>query len=221
MEFESYMLTPALDAALKIIGGLFWTLTYLLIIRRNAVDKTLGMPLVALAANISWEFTFSVLIPHGAPQIYVDWAWLIFDAIIVLQTLRYGPTVFAHTPIGGKRFYPVFVLTLLLSFGAVYTITLEFQDFTGKYAAFSQNLLMSILFLFMLYSRQSLAGQSFYIALFKCLGSLLFSVLFFLRTQQAPYMNYLFLTTLCFDALYVWWVYTKHQALGQNPWTYV
>ena len=33
--------------------GLFWTLTYVLVIRQGFRDRTYGMPLVALCANIS------------------------------------------------------------------------------------------------------------------------------------------------------------------------
>lgn len=42
-------------------SGAFWTLTYVLMIRRGFVDRTYGMPLVALGANVSWEFIFSFL----------------------------------------------------------------------------------------------------------------------------------------------------------------
>ncbi len=48
------MFTPILLGS-----GLFWTVTYLLIIRRGFRDQTYGMPLVALCANLAWEFIFS------------------------------------------------------------------------------------------------------------------------------------------------------------------
>jgi hypothetical protein len=61
-------------------------------------------------------------------------------------------------------------LTLLTAFFTVVSITLEFQDFDGAYSAFGQNLMMSILFIVMLYSRGSLRGQSLSIALTKMGG---------------------------------------------------
>ncbi len=44
-------------------SGIFWTITYILIIQRGLRDHTYGMPLVALCANISWEFIFSFILP--------------------------------------------------------------------------------------------------------------------------------------------------------------
>jgi hypothetical protein len=77
--------------------------------------------------------------------------------------LRYGPREFAR--LSKKLFYGMVALGLCMAFLAVLFITLEFEDFDGAYSAFGQNLMMSILFLAMLYSRKSLRGQSLTIAL--------------------------------------------------------
>ncbi|MHC5853839.1 transmembrane-type terpene cyclase [Nostoc sp.] len=37
-------------------SGAFWILTYILLIQRGFKDQTYGMALVALCANLSWEF---------------------------------------------------------------------------------------------------------------------------------------------------------------------
>jgi hypothetical protein len=50
-------------------SGVLWTITYLLIIRRGVLDRTYGMPLVALCANLSWEFIFSFVFPHGPSSV--------------------------------------------------------------------------------------------------------------------------------------------------------
>ena len=43
-----------------IVGGIFWSLAYFLIIRQGFKDRTYGMPLAALCANISWEAIFAL-----------------------------------------------------------------------------------------------------------------------------------------------------------------
>jgi hypothetical protein len=53
--------SPELSWSLEIGSGIFWTLVYLLIIRLGFRDKTYGMPITALCANISWEFIFSFM----------------------------------------------------------------------------------------------------------------------------------------------------------------
>jgi hypothetical protein len=77
-------------------SGVLWTITYLLIIRRGFLDRTYGMPLVALCANLSWEFIFSFLFPHGPLQRPVNVVWFSLDLIILYQLLRYGPREFAR-----------------------------------------------------------------------------------------------------------------------------
>src|SRR3972149_4496074 len=129
-------------------GGLFWSLTYILIIRRGFKDKTYGMPLVALCANISWEAIFSFIHPHSPPQLYINYIWFFLDVLIVLQFLKFGISEFPK--FSNKRFYTVFLLALVTAFLLVLFITYEFNDWQGAYSAFGQNLLMSILFISML-----------------------------------------------------------------------
>ncbi|MCZ7372658.1 MAG: hypothetical protein O8C60_03205, partial [Candidatus Methanoperedens sp.] len=92
-------------------GGLFWSLTYILIIRRGFKDKTYGMPLVALCANISWEAIFSFVHPHSPPQLYINYIWFFLDVLIVLQFLKFGRSEFPK--FSNKRFYTVFLLALV------------------------------------------------------------------------------------------------------------
>jgi hypothetical protein len=207
--------SPELSWSLEIGSGIFWTLVYLLIIRLGFRDKTYGMPITALCANISWEFIFSFMIPHGSPQNYVNVVWFVFDLVIVFQTLRFGRAVFEPR----RLFYPAFVLGLVTSFGAILAITYEFHDWDGKYAAFGQNLMMSVLFIAMLLKRRDVSGQSIYIALFKMLGTLLPSILFYLRIPRSVLLNFLYVAIFIFDVIYLVLIYSEHRELKINPWT--
>jgi hypothetical protein len=206
--------SPELSWSLKIGSGVFWTAVYILIIRLGFRDKTYGMPITALCANISWEFIFSFLYPHDPPQNYITIVWFIFDLVIVLQTLRFGRVAFEPP----RLFYPAFMLGLLVSFGAILAITVQFNDWDGKYSAFGQNLMMSVLFVAMLLKHQNVKGQSIYIALFKMAGTLLPSILFFLRYPNSPLLNFLYVAIFVFDLIYTVLLYTKHRELGINPW---
>lgn len=141
-----------------IIGGLFWSLTYILIIRRGIKDRTYGMPLAALCANISWEGIFSFIHPHSPPQLYINYIWFLLDVIIVFQFLKYGKSEFPA--LSGKKFHTMFLLALVTGFGLVLSVTYEFNDWQGAYAAFGQNLMMSVMFIVMLFGRGDLRGQS-------------------------------------------------------------
>jgi len=185
-------------------SGVLWTLTYLLIIRRGFLDRTYGMPLAALCANLSWEFIFAFVYPHDLPQRAVNAVWLSFDLVILIQLLVYGPREFAGLP--RRVFYAGFALALATAFGAVLTVTLEFDDFDGAYSAFGQNLMMSVLFVTMLYSRGSLRGQSVWIAVLKMGGTALASIAFYFFNPDydgSILLPFLYVATLVFDGVYV------------------
>jgi hypothetical protein len=189
--------------ALMLGCGAFWTLTYVLIIRRGFIDEIYGMPLVALCANISWEFIFSFLYPHGPVQHPVDLVWFSLDLIILFQLLRYGPREFAD--LTKREFYAMFGLALATSFCAILSVTQEFDDWDGAYSAFGQNLLMSALFVAMLRARGSARGQSVPIAIFKMLGSGLASMAFYLYSplsEGSVLLPFLYIATLVFDLIY-------------------
>ena len=211
------LVSPQLKWSLQISSGLCWTLVYILIIKRGFQDKTLGMPLVALCANISWEFIFSFIYPHEAPQYYVNIVWFLFDVVILVQALKFGKFDF-NARLPEKLFYPTFALTLLMSFFAVLLVSREFKDWEGKYAAFGQNLMMSVMFVSMLLRRSGVEGQSIYIALFKMIGTLLPSILFFMFYPASLLLDFLYIAIFIFDLIYFVMLYRKCLEEGINPW---
>jgi hypothetical protein len=189
--------------AILVVSGVLWALAYLLMIRRGFLDRTYGMPLVALCANLSWEFIFSFVYPHDLPQRAVDVVWFSLDLVILLQVLLYGPREFAD--LSRRAFYAMLALALATSFGAVLAVTYEFADFDGAYSAFGQNLMMSVLFIAMLRSRGSLRGQSVRIALLKMSGTALASFAFYFHNQDyagSVLLPFLYVATLVFDGIY-------------------
>lgn len=205
---------------LMIIGGIFWSLTYILIIRRGFIDRTYGMPLAALCANISWEAIFSFFHPHSPPQLYINYIWFLLDLIIVLQFLKFGKAEFLK--FSNRQFYSAFLMALITAFFLVLFITYEFNDFKGAYSAFGQNLMMSILFIAMLLNRNDLRGQSIYIALFKMLGTGISSLAFYLYqpiAQGSFLLSFLFVSIFIYDAIYLGIIYQKCREYNNPIWT--
>ena len=191
---------------LKVASGLCWSITYVLIIRKGFTDKTYGMPFIALAANFSWEFIFSVMHPHSPLQHGIDIVWLGLDAIIVFQFLKWGIKEFSH--LTKVQFYTQFLITIATCFGLILFTTYQFEPdkLTGAYAAFGQNLLMSILFIQFLHQRKGLSGQSMGIAVFKMLGTLAASLIFGFTNKaviyHTPIMYFLFGLYCYYDSFY-------------------
>ncbi|GAA4298677.1 hypothetical protein [Nibribacter koreensis] len=202
---------------LMIGSGVFWTITYLLILRRGYLDKTYGMPMAALCANLAWEFIFSFVHPHPAPQLYIDYLWLLFDIGILVQYLRYGSKEFPdHLP--RALFYPTFAFSLIFAALLIAAISREFNEYIGIYAAFGQNLMMSILFVRMYLKRYHVQGQSIYIALAKLIGTVFPSVLFYLYFPKSYLLILLYMGILLFDTVYFYLLYRHIKKEGISPW---
>ena len=210
-------LNATIATILQISSGLFWTLTYILIIRRSWRDKTYGMPMVAICANISWEFIYSFVYPHPQPQLYIDYLWLLFDLGILLLYLRFGKKEF--TPqLSPSLFLPTFLFTLAFAALTILFISQEFKEYIGVYAAFAQNLVMSILFIHLFLKREDAAGQSLYIALCKMIGTVFPSVLFYLYFPHSYLLILLYLGIFIFDLIYFLLLYFRLKALSLHPW---
>ncbi|EHQ25764.1 hypothetical protein Mucpa_1607 [Mucilaginibacter paludis DSM 18603] len=191
-------------------SGICWTLTYLLIIRRGILDLTYGMPLAALCANLSWETIYSFVQPHTMPQLVVDRIWFTFDLLILLQYLRFGPGI--RRASRSFTFYLEFLLGFALTFTLILFLSDALKDRYGAYAAFGQNLMMSVLFIVMLRERRAVDGQSIYIAILKMLGTLLASVAFYTQTKtysNSPLMQLLFVAILVYDLIYIGMLYRR------------
>jgi hypothetical protein len=202
---------------IMMIGGLFWSATYILIIRRGFKDKTFGMPMAALCANISWEMIFAFFSPHDAPQLYVNYIWFSLDVVIVIQFLKYGKKEFPN--ISRWQFFAIFALGISIAIPMILAVNYQLEDNVGAYAAFGQNLMMSVLFVTMLINRKGIEGQSFYIALFKMIGTGLSSIAFYLYrpiAQDSILLQFLFVAIFVFDLIYTVGIYRKYKN-NENP----
>ena len=182
----------------------FWTTAYVLIIRQSLRDKVYGMPVVALCLNLSWEFLYTVVYPGDLMATISFASWLILDVVIAWTIVRYGPRQFYR--LSPRTFYAGFAVVLAAAPVAILVISAEFDDPMGRYAAFGQNLVMSALFLAMLYHRGSAAGQSLAIGVAKLLGTVNASILsaFFSPAYSgSPLLVFCYLGCFVLDLTYV------------------
>ena len=223
--------------------AVFWVGAYLLIIRRAFVDKSYGMPVVAMCGNISWEFLYGVgLFPacpslwEGCPGMFLQVATLgaaLLDTVIVFTILRFGPQQFRQPQVRNNLPWLV-LLGIVVAVSVIYTSIAGFYTLDvggqagflpiaeqgGDYTGFGLALMMSILFIAMFVSRDSLSGQSFYIALFMAVGNgfaYLYNYFIF-NGRLAAIVNVLAAASLLFNVAYAYFLYRKSQALGVNPW---
>ena len=196
---------------LTLISGLCWTIVYIEGIRLGFKDRTYAIPFVALALNIAWEFLYTVLGFRTSPtdvQTIINAVWFLFDIGILCTYLRFGRQYFPSS-LPQSWFLPWSLLVLLMAFLVEYSFAREFGELKGgSYAAFLQNLLMSVLFITMLAQRGSTAGQSLVIGVAKWIGTLAPTIIFGLmgtRTFNGPSFLIFIAGLFCsvFDLIYI------------------
>ena len=211
-------MSPVITTGLTLLSGVSWTIVYADLINRGLRDKTYGMPFFALAFNITWEFIYAFLIYQGfALQRVVNIVWFALDLGILYTYLRYGREEFPEQY--AKYFLLWTASALVVAFTILYAAGKEFQDVRGgTYSAFVQNLMMSVLFIAMLARRNSVRGQSMYIAVFKWIGTLAPTILVWMATGSRLVLV-LGIGCFFYDVVYIIMLRRKFGEMGMNPWT--
>jgi hypothetical protein len=173
--------------------------------------------MIAIALNFSWELLASFFFPNPVALWHAfDRIWLLVDAVIVVQLLRFGQP-FQRIPEFRNHFYLVCTLVFAMGFVGQYTFVADYPDRLGLVIAFLINLVMSVMFVIMYFDRRpGLRGISKAGAWFKMLGTLGTSIeCHWVVRMVDPELGGLgFLTFLCasifaFDCFYIWLVMRK------------
>lgn len=165
-----------LKLALFITQGLFWTLTYIECVRIGIKQKTYAVPFVALCLNFGWEFYYTIqgYLSEGLDATTsINLLWLTFDTLILVTYFKYGNEL----KLPKLQFYGYSFGFLLLCIVGYALIGMHFDlAVSAVYAGFTINILMSILFIRMIYRRPGILGQNKLIAWGKCLGTIFITI---------------------------------------------
>lgn len=129
-------------------SGLCWTLVYIEGIRLGITDRSYAIPFYALVLNLAWELLHAYLGLRATIDFktITNAVWFLFDLGILSTYFRYGKKYFPANLV--SWFVPWSILGLFTAFWVEYAFVREFGTFAGgAYAAFLQNLLMSVLFI--------------------------------------------------------------------------
>jgi hypothetical protein len=215
---------------LLLIFNVYWFMTYILVIRRGAIEKTWGIPMVSLTLNIAWDISGAGLLGVFLPdsihldspvfQSIINIGFVIANGIITYQMLRYWRSDF--TNLTTFEFYFFWLLAQAISFGVIIVGSLELHDPLIFKMGFLDNFVNSALFIAMLYRRPNLLGQSIYIGLSKLIGTAavsLSSLIFpWPGTEDSPLMPFLFVGIFVLDVVYVVAVYFRAKKMGIDVW---
>lgn len=119
------------------IGGVLWTIAYLLYLKEAVRSKSCGMPTLALAANFGWELVHTFYVDQEPLEKLVFSIWILIDVGLVRSLLKYGKTDYRLAPRVNRRLPGLFALLLVTATLAHWTfarwwITNEIGKKQGK-----------------------------------------------------------------------------------------
>lgn len=201
-----------MELFLTVLSGIGWMIVYEECIRLGFKQKTYAMPLFALGLNFAWELIYTLadifLEAHGPltgltlVQAIVNAVWVCLDVVILVSYFKYGKKEWPKS-IDSKFFAPWSVLVLICSFALQLAFIVGFGFVkAAQYAAFLQNLLMSVLFISMYVKRGSMEGQSVLLAVAKWIGTLAPTIVFgVMEYNPVVLVSGIFCTV--FDLIYI------------------
>ncbi|RMH16203.1 MAG: hypothetical protein D6701_09185 [Gemmatimonadetes bacterium] len=210
-------------AILGLISYVCWTLAYIFMIRRGVKDRSYGMPLIALFIDISWEFFFTFLADIDPQYKRANALWFFTNLGVLWTALRYGRDDF-DWPILRRHFRLIAGGGLLAAFLVVSTFIRSFEDTYGSVSASLGMLVYSTLLPVMLVRRNSVKGQSLYVALLILIGdAVAYPVSMHAATTvqggvPTAWIDLVFIYAVSMHMLYAWGVWYVARRDGLNPW---
>lgn len=216
INLTNYTITQHIFFAL---GCLLWVFTYLIVIKGLKKGAFIDIPLIAVTANVAWEFLWSFVFITDMGSLYV-WgyrSWFFLDCFIVFGLFQNG---YKQIGIAALRK----ISKAIIAFGiACWVLMLYYYiknyDFpvshNGVYSGYIINVMMSALYIPMLLRLGDSQQFSKWAGWLKGVGTLLISVFCFLRYTDGFLLSMCVVTALL-DAGYIYLVMrnkTKHDRL--------
>jgi hypothetical protein len=196
----------------------FWLFAYIFAIQRASVDKRAGIPALAIAGDVAWEGTHSLVIAGYVPQRTLDFVWFAFDLVLLYQVFRYGNKDFPS--LTGKTFRAMIWGVIAWCAVAMILLTRELNDTIGAYDGYFLVIFVSWSFIYTLRRRRSSAGQSMYIAVSKWVGTSMAGLNTFFVYPHHTFLIYSFITAFALDVTYMVMLYRQIRAEGASPWVF-
>ncbi len=196
---------------------LLWACIGILIVHRSLKDKVCGIPLLSACLFFSWEVNILFFHPVNFVGYLFEFIYLPLDICILAIYLLYGRKNFP-APERTYIFYGNFLLILISSF--VLTCFAVTTPLSAAVSANGETMINAILFLEMLFRRNSSAGQSLYIGILKTIATCCAATeMFILGTD--PMFNFvksIVIVNIIFDLLYCVFLYQFQVKEGKDPW---
>lgn len=206
--------TP-LELALFCFGCWLWVVVYFVVIRDIRRYAFVGMPALAGAANIGWEFvwTFVFETDMGLIARYAYYAWFFIDVYIFWNIIKYGNKQGWAPEI--RRIFKPMIVVAAVAYGILFWLfkISGHQDYAiGATTAYIDNFTMSVLFLFMLSRLVDVRALAPSVGWMKMIGTGTNTVFMMLHFPADNFIHALGIGLFLLDVLYVVWLRSKRRA---------
>lgn len=161
-------------------GGICWTISYFLTVRKIIKDKFLEFPIMAITANVVWEFIwgFFLELDFGGMYLIVLWRLAFFLDVFMFYTVLKRGKIQVSVPFLQKNYVPVMIGTAIAWGFLIYAFYQSGADLPmGFNSGMILNVMMSVLCLMMFWQMPN-RKFSFWIALFRALGTDVFLMIY-------------------------------------------
>ncbi|WP_027002369.1 hypothetical protein [Hugenholtzia roseola] len=193
-----------LQQSFFILDTLFWLVVYVLVEYKAQKYKYVGIPAMALAANIGWEFVWSWVLVTDLGELFVWGArlWFFFDVLLFYRLMQYGDKQISNFFL--KKYFKLWVSLAVVMWAAlIYTFTVQFGDPIGGTTGYILNLMMSILFIVLFLSNPKEKALSLGIAWCKMIGTVLIVISFWVGAGEFPFVTVIGIATFLIDLCYI------------------
>jgi hypothetical protein len=106
------------------VGGIGYTICYVLMTRQSVRDRTYAMPLFSLAFNFAWEIVFALFVAEEIRERVIFTIWMVIDVGLVYAVIAYGANEWKHAPVVGRNIGKIIMIMLAWWCVALYSVSM-------------------------------------------------------------------------------------------------
>ena len=201
------------------LGAICWFLSYVVVLRRAFKLKFIEFPIMAVSANVIWEFIWGFLFELDFGGNYLLTLWRMgfgLDVLIFYTVLKYGK-IQVSTPQITKYYVPIMLFASLCSGVLIYTYKVSGYDLPmGINSGMILNVMMSALAILLIWQLQD-KEFSFWAGFLRFLGTDVFFFIYIVSVY--PTLSFpVAMCVICFilDFYYLYLTIRRKKELAQT-----
>ena len=198
------------------VVGICTFAVYVMMLRREIIEKVPAIPVLALCANVSWEITYAFIYPIYPQMRITLYFWIPLNLVILLLAVRYGRRDFPS--LSGRAYGWLIAAWSLFALSFMALATREFDDRLGVYTTVFVVVFMEASFVVMLWHRRSTVGQTMYIAVLKMVVDVSGAVGLIIWFPDRWLLHQMIAAEVVLDVLYIVLLHRQFRAEGAAPW---